>query len=413
MVEVVYAFFDEFLRTFRIVDVIDVLVVSVFLYSALLWFKQAATRGVLIGVAALAAIYFVARALDMYLTSLAFQTTFAVLLFALIVVFQEDLRRVFDRLSAIHSVRLRRMPTFDVDLDGLVESAFKLASMRTGALIVLTGRDPLERHLDSGIELHGKLSRPLLYSIFDATSPGHDGAVIIDRNRIEQFGAHLPISKNRKEISGRGTRHSAALGIAERTDSLTIVVSEERGVVSVAEHGKLSEAKSPAALKSRLEKFLVAKFPRQDQSIWKAFIFQHGLLKLLALLFAVAAWFLLAYDPSTIQRTFVVPIEYRNVPASLYLDQFAPSEARVTLSGSERHFRFLDPGSLTISVDVAGARLGLYEIVITEENLRIPASLDLYRIAPSPIRLFFRSQPPEVKARVQSRNPAAAVPADR
>lgn len=392
MIETSLLFLDELRRTFRIVDAVDILLVSVFLYGSLLWFQRTASRGVLSGVTALAAVYFIARGLDMYLTALAFHTTFAVLLFILVVVFQEDLRRLLEHISALRSVRFRQSTEIDLDLNELVESVFHMARSRTGALIVLKGREPLARHLHGGVALGGRISKPLLYSIFDAHTPGHDGAVVLDHDRIEQFAAHLPISRNSQEIAGRGTRHSAALGLSECSDSLTIVVSEERGVVSVAESGDLSEIATATDLKQRLEDFFAAKFPRTTQPVWKRFIIQHGQLKVLALSIAVAAWFVLAYDPHTVQRTFVVPTEYRNLPSNLLLDETAPNEARVTLSGSDRNFRFLEPGSLKVTLDLAGARAGYQEIPITDRNIRLPLNLLPYRIEPRIIRLYLREQ---------------------
>ncbi len=102
---------------------------------------------------------------------------------------------------------------------------------------------------------------------------------------------------------------------------------------------------------------------------------------------AVAAWFVLAYDPHTVQRTFVVPVEYRNLPKEVELDENAESEARVTLSGSERDFRFVDPGSLKISLDLANAFVGLQEVVVAEQNINLPSNVTLYRIEPRVMEL--------------------------
>jgi uncharacterized protein (TIGR00159 family) len=389
--ETILSFVDELNGSFRIVDAIDILLVTVFLYGTLVWFKRTASRGVLIGLALLAIVYFLARALDMYLTSLAFHTTFAVLLFILVVVFQEDLRRLLERVSTLRSMNFWQPQDISLDLDVIVESMFKMASSKTGALIVLKGKEPLERHLNGGVALSGRISKPLLYSIFDPHTPGHDGAVVIDKDRITQFGAHLPISKNTKAIAGRGTRHSAALGLSERSDALTIVVSEERGIVSIAEAGKLIEMSTASDLKEQLEKFLEAAFPATTQPLSKRLFLQHARLKVLSFTIAVAAWFVLAYDPHTIQRTFAgVPVEYRNLPKAVELDETARSEARVTLSGSERDFRFLDPGSLKISLDLANVEVGRQEVVVSEPNINLPSNVTLYRIEPRVMELYVR-----------------------
>ena len=394
--DTVVAFLNELGRAFRIVDAIDILLVSVFLYAGLVWFRQTASRGVLIGVATLGIIYFLAQGLDMYLTSLAFHTTFAVVVFVMVIVFQEDLRRMFERLSSLRTVRFAQRPVVDFDTDQLVEAAFHLAAGRIGALIVLKGSEPLERHLNGGVPLHGRLSKPLLYSVFDSHSPGHDGAAIVERDRIVQFAAHLPISKNTKLIAGRGTRHSAALGLSECSDALIIVVSEERGVVSVAESGKLKEMETAADWKRRLRSFPAHTSRNVAHPLWQRLIFQHARLKLLSLAIAVVAWFVLVYDPSNLYRTFVVPIEYRSLPNQLVLDEAAPVEARVTLAGSERDFRFLDPGGLRIALDLSGARTGLREFPVTDRTMSLPANLTPYRIEPRIIRLYFRERQVDV-----------------
>ena len=109
--------------------------------------------------------------------------------------------------------------------------------------------------------LDGVISEDVMLSIFDPTSPGHDGAMILNKNRIEKFGVHLPLSNNFREIGKHGTRHSAALGIAERSDALALVVSEESGMMSLAQNGSLKEVKSLEELELRLNKFLREKLP--------------------------------------------------------------------------------------------------------------------------------------------------------
>lgn len=395
--EAILSVFDELRSTFRIVDAIDILLVSTFLYAMLLWFQQAGSRRILISLALLAVVYFVARVFDMYLTSFAFQTTFAVLLFILVVVFQEDLRRILERASDLSSVNFGHSMEDSSTLDTIVESVFKMAASKTGALLVLRGKEPLERHLNGGIPLHGIVSASLLYSIFDPHSPGHDGAVVIDRGQITQFASHLPISKDTKAIAGRGTRHSAALGLSECSDALTIVVSEERGVVSVAQSGSIVEMQTASELKEHIGSFLATTFPSTSQSQWQQFIVQHGRLKLLSFVIAVSAWFTFAYDPHSVQRTFVTPVEYRNLSKELELAGSAPNEARITLSGTERDFRFLDPGSLKISLNLAGIKAGYQEIAVNDSNLRLPSNVELYRVEPRIIRLEVQSRQPAVE----------------
>ena len=137
----------------------------------------------------------------------------------------------------------------------IIEAVQKLAENKIGALLVFKGREPLERHIRGGVSLNGRISYPLLYGLFNTQSPTHDGAVIIEGEWIDRFAVYLPLSQHVKEGSEAGTRHAAGVGLSEMCDALVIVVSEERGAISVAEHGRLDAPLSPTALKERLDKF--------------------------------------------------------------------------------------------------------------------------------------------------------------
>lgn len=387
MVASILSFLRDLPRAFRIADAVDIVLIALILYAAIIWFRETTSRRMLVGVVVLACIYFAARNFELYLTSQLLHAGFTVVLIVLVVVFQEDLRRAFERIASLGTLEVfQRSPLASFDADVLVEVAFDLATKRRGALIVLPGNDPLARHIQGGIELSGKLSKPLLDSLFDPGSAGHDGAALVEAGRVTKFAVHLPISKNRKDA--HGTRHAAARGLSERADALTIVVSEERGVVSLAEHGQLKIIRSAAELKRRLEVFSEENFPTTGEVFWKKFIVRHWRAKLLSVAMAAIAWLVLAYNPSTIQRTFVVPIDYRNVPEELEINDFAPTETRVTLSGTEPAFRILEPATLKIALDLSDARAGEKSIHVgLRKSLAVPANLSVYRIEHSTISL--------------------------
>lgn len=408
--ETIISFLDEIRSHFRVVDVVDILLMSAIVYWGLIWSKETASRRVLIGVTVVLVIYFLSRAFDMVLVSLVLQAGFAVLVIIIVVIFQEDLRRMFERIAGVRWLGGFRQVSAQLpfDVDALVEATFTLAGSKTGALIVLEGSEPLDRHIDGGVALGGHLSQPLLFSIFDSSSPGHDGAVVIHQGRIEKFATHLPISKNHHVIDGRGTRHSAALGLAECSDALAIVVSEERGTVSVAETEKLLAVDSPSVLKQHIESFLISRFPIEQSGGLKNILLRNGWLKLLAISLTLVAWFVLAYNPDTIRRTYIVPIEYRGLPAHHVMQDQPPTEARVTLSGLDRNFRFLEPGSLKISIDLAETNAGINAIAITDRQIRLPLNLTLERIDPRIVRVDMTNKqaaPPVEKAK-----PAAVPP---
>lgn len=367
---------------FNLSDLFDIALISIFIYSLLIWFKQTASRRVVIGICVMGGIYFLARLFDLYLTQLLFRTIFAVILIALVVVFQEEIRRGFERVAIWGTFRDRRRYAGFHAIDTLAEGIAGLASNRVGVLIVIKGRELLERHVEGGIPVQGRLSKPLLYSIFDPHSPGHDGAVVIEADRIAKFGVHLPLSKNLAQVGSLGTRHTAALGMSECSDAFVIVVSEESGTIRVAEAGRLQVMGSIAELKGRLERFYQDKFPRVESDL-KRLLSQDIRIKVLSVLLAVFAWFMFSYRSETVHRTFAVPIEYRNLPRGWALEAVDTPEAMVTLTGTQREFNLLNPASLVISLDLTGVRQGMQKLNISEEELRHPANLNVYRIDPN------------------------------
>ncbi len=386
---------------FRIIDALDVAIVSVFFYALLSWLYYTATRTAAIGAAVLGGVYLLARSLGMVLTTTVFQAGAIVLLVALVIVFQEDVRRGFQRLplggGALHWWRRRSEDATRQTVELLVEMSMRLAKTRTGAILVLAGREPLDAHLSSGIPVSGQLSTELVLSIFQPESPGHDGAVVIHRGALQQFASHLPLAHRPLGPEMRGTRHRAAVGLSERCDAAMIVVSEERGAISIAEAGELSEVASSDQLRQRLNQFFDSRFrvSSTSHSVFKS-ITTNLHLKAISVVLAVAAWGLLVATAGTIHRTYAVPIEYRNLPEHLALADDAPQEARVTMAGPEIAFRTLDPSLLRITVDVAEARPKANYFLLTKEDLRYPPQLSVEHLTPRQILVVVEqeSEPP-------------------
>ena len=283
----------------------------------------------------LVALYIVAQVFNFYLTSLALQSFFGAFIVVLAVIFQEELRRFFEFIAAWSTRQniVRPIASGSASMSELMQAIASLAHTKTGALIVLAGQENIERHAEGGKTLDGVLSEELLLSIFDATSPGHDGAMIINKNRIMQFGAHLPLSNNFKEIGKHGTRHSAALGVAECSDAFAIAVSEEQGTISVAYQGKLKQVKNVEELNMLLNRFLKEKFPEASYSIMENILRKNSIEKLVAFFVAILLWFIIAFPTGTIQRDFTIQIGYHNLPDNFVIEESSPKEIMVTLAG--------------------------------------------------------------------------------
>ena len=238
-------------------DLVDIAVVALLLWGLVVWTRRA--RMALLGLAFLGVFYYlIAQQFKLQLTTWILQGFFAALVVVVVVVFQDDLRRLFEQIATL-SLR-RKAPRPDPSsLGTLTRGLYQLAAKRRGALVVLPGRELIERHfLQHGVPLDAEISEELLDSLFDPGSAGHDGALVMENNRIKEFGVHLPLSENRDELKGGGTRHAAALGLAEHSDALCLVVSEERGTIGIATRGQLEILDNPDAgkLADRIRSYL-------------------------------------------------------------------------------------------------------------------------------------------------------------
>lgn len=394
---------NELFNSFRVIDLLDILLIGFAFYGLLVWFRKTKSRLVLAGIGLLGIVYFVSRWLQLYMTAVLLQSLFAVIIFAFIVLFQEELRRFFERLALWGGFR-KKAPAYSSEhqIEVLAQTAVNLTRRKIGALIVLQGAEPLERHIQSGIRLDGILSEQLLESIFDPNSSGHDGAVIIDTGKVVQFGCHLPLSSNAREFGNLGLRHTAALGLSEVSDSLCIVLSEERGSISIAYNSELVVLDNAAKLKLTLDDYFARLHPGEKKPAFSWFR-AHIAEKAAAILMAVLVWVALGYQRETVQRDFTVPIEYRNMASDWVIEEPKILDAKIMLMGPEQAFRLFDASTLKISLDLASFKQqGTQEIPLTKEMIKTPGSLSVVGLKPDRIfitayKLQPRSFPIEIK----------------
>ena len=374
-------------------DVVDILVVSAFLWAAMLWLRRTRARAALAGLAILGLVYFAAHQLDLRLTAFILQGFFAVLVLILVVVFQDELRRIFERIGVLGLRRRRPVPPPD-SIDVLARTAWRLARTRTGAILVLPGREVVERHLQGGVALQGLLSEALLLSLFDPHSPGHDGAVIVQGDLVSRFAVHLPLSTRQADLGPGGTRHAAALGLAERTDALCLVVSEERGTVSLAEDGHLKVVPDPDRLATRLRRFAerVAPQPAAARRRWLARRWPEALL---ALLLASTAWLLTASGLDMAASVRSAPVVVENLPAGYVLDDVEPSEVRVTLTGPRRTLYFGDLSDLRVHIDAHLVGSGRRTFEVSPRQVTPPTGVAVLAVEPSQVRLSVHRGAPQ------------------
>ena len=226
-----------------VVDIVLIAAGLFFLYHTLI---RLGTWRIVAGIVLAAFLFLIANFLDLKGLEWIFGNFSQVAAVALIVIFQPELRKIFERAASVRRSKIRdaggELPRL------IVDSLVKLAAQRRGAIVVFPGKEPIQEWLSGGFKLDAKPSIPLIMSIFDPNSPGHDGALIIQKGKFTRFGVRLPVSQSSKLPDEYGTRHHAAMGLSEKSDALTIVVSEERGKISIFGNGKFRQQGDPEKL---------------------------------------------------------------------------------------------------------------------------------------------------------------------
>ncbi|MBN2041521.1 MAG: diadenylate cyclase [Spirochaetes bacterium] len=335
-----------------------------------------------LGILIILILYPLAHVLKFSGISWIFDNLSQIALIGLIIIFQPEIRKILER--AVSTLRIRKIVNDSGNISWIISDAvFRLAEVRWGAIIILPGKEPLESRVTGGVELKAKLSIPLILSIFDRHSPGHDGAIIIENGEITKFGVRLPLS-----ISGRfgnefGTRHFASLGLSEVNDSLVIAVSEERGSVSIFHHGNCDIISSRNILQYRIDdhwKDNSRISPLNGLSQKKGFfIRQAGI----SLFLAFVLW--LSIISSTSQQkqlTVTVPIEYK-INEKMIIVGDSPSIARITVSGSVSQMNSLKPEEFIATIDLKHVLPGEINVSLTKGVINLPAGISLVDVNPA------------------------------
>ena len=245
-------------------NILEIVIISFLVYELLVWIKNTRAWNLLKGL--LVILVFVLFAAVLHLTTILWilENTTTIAVTALLVIFQPELRKALEQLGSRNYMSY--LFSFDEGKDNqgfndktineLVRATFEMAKVKTGALMVIERGSSLKEIERTGIEINGLVTSQLLINIFEHNTPLHDGAVVIRGNRITAATCYLPLSDNLGLSKELGTRHRAGVGISEVTDSLTVIVSEETGKISVAYEGKLERNLDAETLRDRMHKIL-------------------------------------------------------------------------------------------------------------------------------------------------------------
>jgi diadenylate cyclase len=243
-------------------DVVDILVVALVIYEVLKLIRGTRAAQMALGGALLIGLFYGSQWLHLETVSWLVRSVASYVVFALIVLFQSDIRRALAHLGRAPFFRyLAGEKSAEESIEELVVAAGMLAGQRVGAIIAIEQQIGLRNYIEGGIPLDAVLTYDLMVSIFQPSSPLHDGAVIVQENRIAAAACFLPLTVNPKLSKELGSRHRAALGLTEENDSVAIVVSEETGKISVVSDGQIERELDVEALRRRLQALVLHRKP--------------------------------------------------------------------------------------------------------------------------------------------------------
>jgi uncharacterized protein (TIGR00159 family) len=366
---------------FTLQSAADILIVALGIYLLLIFIKQTRSYFIVYGLLGLGALSIISDRFDLGLTRKMlgpFLTFFLIIFF---IVFQSEIRRFF-RWLALSRGRLEKRVAYldEAVVTYLTDAIMEMAKRRLGAIIVLSGEYPLDDTIRGGFTLDGKITAALILSIFDDSTPGHDGAILIENRRISKFGVHLPLAEEFKGFATMGTRHRAASGITERTDAMAIVVSEERGTISVAQEGTLKSLPDRKSVEDTLHTFF--KEEHAPTSLWEIFISSNLLLKAVSLVVAAALWFFFIFQANVVTKDIIVPVQLQGVAEGLQVTSVLPSQITLTVSGKDQDINALQPSDFNVVAGLKDKGEGAYTIMLSEEDITKPSFVTITKFTP-------------------------------
>lgn len=279
--ELIRTFADKYLAhvpSLKITDIIEIIIISFVVYHIMVWIKNTKAWALVKGVIFIMVFILLAGLFEMNTILWIARNVVMYGAIGLIIILQPELRKALEQLGKREF--LPSLLPFDTGKSGdgrfsdktiheITKACVEMGKVKTGALIVVTQNDPLTEYERTGIEVDGIVTSQLLINIFEHNTPLHDGAVIVRGDRITSATCYLPLSDNMSLSKELGTRHRAGVGISEATDSMTVIVSEETGKISVAYGGALSRGLTAAQLEEELKRIQNKPGEEKERRLWK------------------------------------------------------------------------------------------------------------------------------------------------
>jgi uncharacterized protein (TIGR00159 family) len=369
----------------RIQDVADILIMTFLLYQLYSWFRRTRAMQVLVGLGVVTLIYFATRFLGLYMTSWILQELGTVLIVLIIVVFQAEIRQALYRLSLLRHFFGTQQSQQRSQFQEVAETLFGFAEKRTGAILVFKRSEFLSDLMLNGVRLDCEISPQILESIFADGAPLHDGAALVRNGRIAMASCHLPLSTNPDIPQYLGTRHRAALGLSERTDAVVVVVSEERGEVTLAVGGELRPVSTQDELSAILED-LINPAKEAPSMTLRQRLFSNLLPKTAILLIVTVFWALISTHQGQI-TTVAAPVRLHGMSEDLVLVRSVPEEVDVQLKSFSSLVPPPEKLDITADIDLSGIREGQATVRIRNSDFKLPSGMVIAGFNPSTIKI--------------------------
>ena len=360
-------------------DIIDISLVSYILFRFYVLFRGTNAFRVLIGMTILWFFQQIAVSMGLIVTSWVVQGVVTLGAFIIIVIFRNEIRTVLlaRNLKFIFWGGASKKVISTIEI--IVQSVLEMARRNCGAMIVLPGKEDLEEMIQKGIPWEGEISKEMILSIFWPDNPVHDGAAIIQGDQITQVSAILPLSRRDDLPSYYGTRHRAALGLAEATDALIIAVSEERGDVVVAQNSQMKVVKQRRRLEQILQQHMGTAAKKSRESIKERLTVVIA--ALFSIIFVTGVWFSVSKGVDTL-ATLEIPVVYMNRDPAMEIVKTSGNTVSLELEGSGALIKSIKPDQIQVKLDLSKSKVGPNPFTITRESISLPPGVILKGVTP-------------------------------
>ncbi len=372
----------SFFKSIRWQDLVDIVLNSYILFRFYVLFRITNIFRILVGLAVLWIFQRAAISIGLIVTSWVVQGLMAFAALIIIVVFRNEIRSVLQVKSITPLFWGAPQQTIHTPVQVISSTVVDLARKRIGALLVLPGKENISEMVQKGIYWNGTISKEMITSIFWEDNPVHDGAIIIEDDRITEVGVILPLTRREDLPTHYGTRHRAAVGLAETTDALVIVVSEERGTILVLKGSKIMPVLKKEDLELHLQEHLG--LATKDTERIKKEKLEIAIAAVVSFILITGVWFSITRGVDSLV-TFDIPIEYLNRNPSMEIQDASADSIKIQLVGSGTLMRSVRSDQVHVKVDLGKSVIGKNTFTITSENLSFPPGTFIKSFTPSDI----------------------------